>query len=536
MSKKLINKLEKDRVGKKKPSVSSTIQTKRPITTNTSQARPMAGGHDVHQMAETSWQRILDNRDQLAGEGSKRPIIQTKLTLGPAGDQYEQEADSVAKQVVSNLNNVQGQPTQRAEDEEMLAKRIQREEDEDMQMKPISTLQRADDEEMLAKRIQREEDEDMQMKPISTLQRADDEEMLAKRIQREEDEDMQMKPISTLQRADDEEMLAKRIQREEDEDMQMKPISTLQRADDEEMLAKRIQREEDEDMQMKPVSMLQREEDEEMLAKRIQREGDEDMLAKSTDDTSAGGPVSEGLESQIQSAKGGGQPMGDEVRGSMEQAFGADFSGVRVHTGAQSDTLNQSIQARAFTTGQDIFFRSGEYNPGSSCGQELLAHELTHVVQQNGNSVQRQDRTIQRAYDGVWLDMDEMQREKKAKPSLHIPKKYKKGGGLKNKAKRFSDAFVLIGREEPQIAAQYLSHTLDGIKDQLIIDRDYILNKYTKPKHGALRAKATTHYQKWIGAINDMQAYLGTNRDEALDEFSARYGRTIADFEDMIGI
>ncbi|WP_287359229.1 DUF4157 domain-containing protein, partial [Moorena sp. SIO3B2] len=55
----------------------------------------------------------------------------------------------------------------------------------------------------------------------------------------------------------------------------------------------------------------------------------------------------------------------------------------RVHNDAQSDQLNQSIQARAFTTGKDIFFRQGEYNPGSRGGQELIAHELTHVVQQN---------------------------------------------------------------------------------------------------------------------------------------------------------
>ncbi|MHC5750143.1 eCIS core domain-containing protein [Nostoc sp. JL23] len=68
------------------------------------------------------------------------------------------------------------------------------------------------------------------------------------------------------------------------------------------------------------------------------------------------------------------------MREPMEQAFGADFSGVKVHTNGQSDQLNRSIQARAFTTGQDVFFREGEYNPGSQGGQELL----THVVQQNG--------------------------------------------------------------------------------------------------------------------------------------------------------
>jgi hypothetical protein len=74
----------------------------------------------------------------------------------------------------------------------------------------------------------------------------------------------------------------------------------------------------------------------------------------------------------------------------MGQAMGADFSGVKVHTDSQSDQLNKSIQAKAFTTGQDVFFRQGAYEPSSRGGQELIAHELTHVVQQ-GASVQRKD-------------------------------------------------------------------------------------------------------------------------------------------------
>lgn len=66
----------------------------------------------------------------------------------------------------------------------------------------------------------------------------------------------------------------------------------------------------------------------------------------------------------------------------MEHAFGADLGGVRVHSGEGAHALNRSLQAKAFTTGQDIFFREGEYSPGSSGGQELIAHELTHVMQQ----------------------------------------------------------------------------------------------------------------------------------------------------------
>jgi hypothetical protein len=93
------------------------------------------------------------------------------------------------------------------------------------------------------------------------------------------------------------------------------------------------------------------------------------------------------LEGAIQGARGSGQPLDESVREPMEREFGADFSGVRVHTDAKSDELNQSIQAKAFTTGSDIFFRQGEYEPTSRGGQELLAHELTHVVQQKGGAM-----------------------------------------------------------------------------------------------------------------------------------------------------
>lgn len=95
------------------------------------------------------------------------------------------------------------------------------------------------------------------------------------------------------------------------------------------------------------------------------------------------------IERTIDSARGGGQSLDHGTRGRMETAFGADFSGVRIHTDSRADGLSQSLSARAFTTGSDVFFRDGEYSPGSSSGRELLAHELTHVVQQTGNGIRR---------------------------------------------------------------------------------------------------------------------------------------------------
>ena len=92
------------------------------------------------------------------------------------------------------------------------------------------------------------------------------------------------------------------------------------------------------------------------------------------------------IVSSIQGARGSGKDLADDIREPMEQVFGADLSVVKVHTDSNADRLNKSIQARAFTTGKDVFFRQGEYNPGSRDGQELIAHELTHVVQQSGQT------------------------------------------------------------------------------------------------------------------------------------------------------
>ena len=102
------------------------------------------------------------------------------------------------------------------------------------------------------------------------------------------------------------------------------------------------------------------------------------------------GAIGTELEESIEEAKGGGSPLQKPLRTKMERAFGgADFEGVKIHRGTESDRLNRSIQSRAFTTGRDIFFRRGEYNPTSHQGQGLLAHELTHVLQQSGGQVQR---------------------------------------------------------------------------------------------------------------------------------------------------
>ena len=198
-------------------------------------------------------------------------LVQTKLTVGPAGDKYEQEADSVAGQVVKSLTADKPSPVQKQEDEVGQAK----------------------------------------------LQRQEEEEMIMPKLQRQEEE----------------EMIMPKLQRQEEDELQTAP--------------------------------------------------DEGRIGLE------GGSLDQGTESLIEGARSGGNPLPDRLRASMERAFGADFSGVRVHSDGKSDELNDKLTSRAFTTGQDIFLKKGEYKPDSLGGKELLAHELTHVVQQKGEEVQR---------------------------------------------------------------------------------------------------------------------------------------------------
>ena len=278
------------------------------------------------------------------GQMSVLPI-QAKLTIGQPNDKYEQEADRVASQVVQQINA----PSSAQSTQGQSIQRMDESEEEELQTKPI----------------------------ISPIQRS----LLSQVVQRmnmpEEEEELQTKPqISAIQRS----LLSPVVQRmdmpEEEEELQAKPmISPIQRS----LISPVVQR------ATHPVElMLQRRE------------------------AIASGEASADLTSAINSSRGGGQSLEPGLQESMGQAIGADFSRVRIHTDSQSDQLNQSIQAKAFTTGQDVFFRQGEYQPGSRGGQELIAHELTHVVQQGEGS--RHIREVQRK-----LDIHDFNDEKKGK-------------------------------------------------------------------------------------------------------------------------
>lgn len=100
--------------------------------------------------------------------------------------------------------------------------------------------------------------------------------------------------------------------------------------------------------------------------------------------TDGGFDVEDKLESRLMQEKSKGQPLPDDVQTDMETRFGADFSQVRVHTGSEAAQISDGLNAQAFTHGNDIFFNAGKSNFGTSDNKKLLAHELTHVIQQMG--------------------------------------------------------------------------------------------------------------------------------------------------------
>jgi len=109
--------------------------------------------------------------------------------------------------------------------------------------------------------------------------------------------------------------------------------------------------------------------------------------------TAGNATVSAALEEQEPSlvkdvvGSGGGAPLDKDTRGFMESRLGADFSDVRVHTDAKASDSARSVQAYAYTVGNDVVFQSGKYEPESDSGKRTLAHELTHVVQQRSGPV-----------------------------------------------------------------------------------------------------------------------------------------------------
>lgn len=206
---------------------------------------------------------------------------------------------------------------------------------------------------------------------------------------------VQKKEISSIQREslatpqEDEKLGTAEQRMEEDKLVQEKPeLQKMGGEEEEEGMVSKME-EEEEGM----VSKMGGEEEEGMVSK---MEGEEEEEALQTKSNGSATVASSGVTQQIKSKSGKGKSLPKNTRVEMEASFGRDFSGVNIHKDQDAIEMNKELGAQAFTHGQDIYFNSGKFNPDSTAGKHLLAHELTHVVQQKeikektSNSLQRQ--------------------------------------------------------------------------------------------------------------------------------------------------
>lgn len=276
----------------------------------------------------------------------KPASIQAKLTIGKPNDPYEKEADSMADKVIQRMNGT-GSP--------------------DTQFNPVAPLHsitpfiqnkcaECEQEEREQKKEEGLQDEKVQRKPIFESE--------ADNIVQGKSDGSALNAPAVVQ--------AKCTECEEEERMKKKDDE----GDGGELLQK------------KPIfeSNAEPPDDETNVQRKCAACEKEDKLQKSDDSTSSA-PLSGNIEGRLNASRGSGQAMPEETRRQMESSFGADFSGVRIHNDSNAVQMSRDLRAQAFTHGNDIYFGSGKYDTKNNSGRHLLAHELTHTIQQGGTAI-----------------------------------------------------------------------------------------------------------------------------------------------------
>ena len=154
--------------------------------------------------------------------------------------------------------------------------------------------------------------------------------------------------------------------------------------EEEEALRRQPVEEPEEEEQTLRRQALEEEEPEELRRQPEEKPEEEDETLRAKAAPGQTPAVTPGLETRVKALRGGGRPLPDATRAFFEPRFGHDFSRVRVHADARGAEAARAVNARAFTLGRDIAFGPVQYAPTTSAGRRLLAHELTHVVQQTG--------------------------------------------------------------------------------------------------------------------------------------------------------
>lgn len=172
------------------------------------------------------------------------------------------------------------------------------------------------------------------------------------------------------------------IQKKEGAEEEKEPAVQKQEEQEEQPVQKQEEEEKPVQKQEEEEQPVQKQEEEEQSVQK-QEEEEEPIQAKSNSTVGNGGSV----ESKLKSTSGQGEKMSKSTQREMEAGFGTNFNDVSIHTGSEAEAMSKELGAQAFTSGKDVYFNEGKYDPNSKEGKHLLAHELTHTIQQKGSEL-----------------------------------------------------------------------------------------------------------------------------------------------------
>ncbi|WP_239455772.1 eCIS core domain-containing protein [Flavobacterium ginsenosidimutans] len=273
--------------------------------------------------------------------------VQAKLNIGKSNDKFEVEADRVADQVVANKQTAKT----------------------DSFFSPSPVMQKK-----LARDVQKQEEKNKEVQrktaaqtitPVVQLK----EELIQNKLDSRIPEKREINPAFSSKTLIQHKLEEKTQKKEETvpNKKEIKKPETVSKST----------------LSIKPLIQNKGEEENVQQKKEEEKQNsDEEKALQKSAASDANPSDNSNIESKLNSSKGGGSPLSGKVKTEMESGIGADFSNVRIHNDSNAVQMNKQLGAQAFATGNNIYFNEGKYNPNSKDGKHLLAHELTHTVQQ----------------------------------------------------------------------------------------------------------------------------------------------------------
>ncbi|GAB5417918.1 MAG: hypothetical protein Crog4KO_23340 [Crocinitomicaceae bacterium] len=342
-----------------------------------------AGHHPSKNKSQEKKPFVLQRQGLNAG-------IQEKLKVGQTNDRFEKEADSVADKVVSNTEapKVETAPTPPIQTMKVGSG--------DLTQRVLREPQHTESDISTSIEVQKESQADVETEvqlseklatssasaPKSEVQLKEEEEVQLDKIDEQNTSKAEVEPVET----------EAQLKVETEVQTKSEPAPVQAKAEDAPVQKKELTPEPPKPIIAPPVQLKT----ETPAEEEVQMKEDEEMSeeAQSVQMKSKDIAAGEDVSSQIASSKGGGSSMDDNIKSDMESGFGHDFSNVRIHTDSQAANMSTSLGAKAFTTGNDIYFNDGEYRPDTKDGKHLLAHELTHTLQQGTGGSGRAQRKV----------------------------------------------------------------------------------------------------------------------------------------------